>query len=303
MRIILVLALMIGALAASVARAEVPKVVASIQPLGSLVAAVMDGVAPPPAVLVTGVASEHGYSLKPSQARMVREADLLVLVSPDYEVFLQPLLTDRAPSSVLAMAQQNGMLLLPREDAEAHDHGTHDDHDGGLDGHMWLDPDNAGLLVEALAQRLAALDPDHATQYQANADKTIARLVDLDQTLTVRLGDVRQVPFAVFHDAWQYFRRHYGLSQRGVVTLDPERPPSAKHLAELRRTLTGQGVECLFREPQFPSPLVERLAADSGLRTGVLDPQGAALSLDKDLYFTLMTTLADGLQKCLTATP
>lgn len=300
MRTLLVMVLILWTSVASV-RAEAPTVVTSIQPLGSLVAAVMDGVSPPPTVLVTGATSEHGYVLKPSQARMIRNADLLVLVSPDYERFLDPLLTDRQPGSVLAMAQLDGMLRLTRHNHQDHDNDGHDH--GVLDGHMWLDPDNAKILVRAVAQRLAELDPEHAATYITNADKTAARLDALDRTLTLQLRDVQEVPFAVFHDAWQYFRHHYGLTQRGVVTLDPERPPSAKHLAELRKNLTVQGVACLFREPQFPSPLVNQLATDGNLRIGVLDPQGADLPLNKDLYFTLMTNLAQGLLQCLTTTP
>lgn len=290
------------------ARAEVPRVVASIQPLHSLAAAVMKGVGEP-ALLVTGAQSEHTYALKPSDARALQAAQVVVMVDEGYESFLaKPLKTRKTSLDVIAMADLPGAVTLtPRQggvweedehDDHNHSHGHGHDH-GAIDGHVWLDPTNARLLVTALADRLSELDPGHAETYHANAATTVARLSALDAELKARLAPVAGKPFVVFHDAYQYLEKRYGLAAAGSITVDPDRPPSARRLAALRDRLKAAGAACVFREPQFPAPVVKTLAASAGAREGVLDPQGAALPPGPDQYFALMTGLADGLTSCL----
>lgn len=289
------------------ARAEAPKVAVSIQPLHSLVAAVMKG-AGEPGLIVGGTASEHTYALKPSDARLINSAKLVVLVDEGYEGFLAKSL--KTKKNVLAMADLPGIVTLPPRqggvwEAEHHEADAHDsDHDhrhghADFDGHVWLDPDNAKLLVAAVAEKLTALDSDNAALYARNAADTAARLDALDARLRAALAPVAGRPYVVFHDAYQYFERRYGLAPAGAITIDPDRPPSAKRLAALRERLKQAGATCVFREPQFPARVVETLANSASARIGLLDPQGAALPPGPDQYFLLMTALADGLIGCL----
>lgn len=291
------------------ARAEVPKVVASIQPLHSLVAAVMQGVGAP-GLVVSGAQSEHTYALKPSDARMIQAARVVVLVDESYETFLaKPLKAKTNAADIIALADLPGAITLPTrkggvwepEHDEA-EHGGHDHHHhGAVDGHLWLDPSNARLLVVAVADRLAELDPAHDEAYHANARATVARLTALDTQMKAKLAPLAGKPFVVFHDAYHYVEQRYGLSSAGSITVDPDRPPSAKRLAALRDRLKAAGAACVFREPQFPAPVVQTLADASGARVGILDPQGADIPPGPDQYFTLMTRMAEALSSCLTA--
>jgi zinc transport system substrate-binding protein len=293
-------------------RAEVPKVMASIQPIHSLVAAVMQGVGTP-GLVVSGAQSEHTYALKPSDARALAAARVVVLVDEGYETFLaKPLRGHDKTLDVIALADLPGAHLLPTRkggvwegDDDAHaGHGHEGDHahrHGAIDGHLWLDPANARLLVTAVAARLGELDPEHAETYGANATATVARLEALDKQLAAKLAPVAGKPFAVFHDAYQYLEKRYRLSAAGAITIDPERPPSASRLAALRDRLREAGAACVFHEPQFPAPVAHTLAQASGAREGILDPQGADIPPGPDQYFTLMTRLGDGLASCLAA--
>lgn len=299
-------------MAALPAAAEAPKVVASIQPIHSLVASVMKGVAEP-GLVVSGAQSEHTYALKPSDARAIQAARVVVLVDENYETFLAKPLKNRKDSlDVIALADLPGAHVLPTrkgglweedDDHDDHkggkDHDHHGHHHGAVDGHVWLDPDNARLLVTAVADRLAEIDPANSAAYQANAKDTIARLQTLDAQMKERLATVADRPFVVFHDAYQYVEKRYGLAAAGSITVDPDRPPSAKRLAALRDRLRAAGAACVFREPQFPAPIVHTLADASGAREGVLDPQGADIPPGPDQYFTLMTRMADSLTSCL----
>jgi len=297
------------ALPFAAARAEVPKVVASIQPLHSLAAMVMEGLGQP-ALLVSGTASEHGYALKPSDMRVLEQAQVAVIIDTGYETFLaKPLKARGAKINVLAMADLPGMTVFqPREGGvwdghhHGHDHDAHGhDHHEELDGHLWLDTANAQVMVTALAETLAEMDPANAVAYHRNADTARTKLAALDAELKQRLAPLAGRPYVVFHDAYQYFEARYGLSAAGSITLDPDRPPSAKRLTALKEKLQQSKATCVFREPQFPAPIVETLAKSAGAKVGMLDPQGSSLPPGPDLYPALLSNLADSLTKCLSA--
>ncbi len=283
------------ALLANLARAETPVVVASVQPIHSLLASVMKGVGRPE-LLVEGQASEHGYTLKPSQARLVATAGLVVLVDPLYETFLaKPLELRQGKGETLVLAQLPGMIVLsPRVEPQEIHH-----HHEGIDGHLWLNPLNAKIIVNAAAEKLASMDPENGAIYRANADETSEKLTKLDDKLKYLLKGMEKKHYVVFHDAYQYFEQHYGLSPAGMITTDPDRPPSARKLAALREKLKAGKTACVFREPQFPADVVRRLVVDSGANEGVLDPQGAALTPGEGLYFALLTELGEGFVACL----
>ncbi len=291
------------------AYAEVPQVVASIQPLHSLAAMVMEGVGEP-ALLVRGTASEHGYALKPSDMRAIETAKLAVIIDTGYETFLAKPLKARGDKIVtLAMADLPGLTVFePREGGvwEAHDHHHKHDHDAHghdhhdeLDGHVWLDPHNAQLMLSALEAELSELDPANAATYQRNAEAARAKLAVLDGELKTKLAPLAGKSYVVFHDAYQYFEARYGLTPAGSITVDPDRSPSAKRMAALKDKLVAAKAACVFREPQFPAAIVDTLAKSANARVGLLDPQGAALPPGPALYPALLGNLADSLTKCL----
>ncbi len=294
-------------LASTAQAAEPPAILVSIKPLHGLVASVMKGVAEP-GLIVSGTASPHGYAFKPSDARALEKARLVIWVGKDFETWLERPV-GRA-SENLAMEDIAGMIRLPTREGgawEAHDHGhehedhhDHADHDE-IDGHLWLDPDNAGRLVDAVAARLAAIDPDRAGTYAANAAATRRRLAEVDGQLAAQLAPLAGRPYVVFHDAHQYFEKRYGLTPAGAVTVDPERPPGARRMAILRDRLKAAGASCVFREPRFAGPTVTALAEAAGARIAQLDPEGALVDPGPDAYFVLVKGIAAALVDCLSA--
>jgi zinc transport system substrate-binding protein len=186
------------------------------------------------------------------------------------------------------------------EAAHGHNHGQ-DDHDlEGHDMHLWLDPRNATAMTKAIVRALSAADPAHAAVYAANGVAVEARISALDDRLAAELAPVRGKPFVVFHDAYQYFDQRYGLAAVGAITVNPERSPGAERILAIRAKITERGAVCVFTEPQFEPRVVTRLVEDTGVRTGVLDPDAAAgRTPGEDLYFELMTDLADSLVHCL----
>lgn len=311
---------------------EAPEVAVSVKPLHALVSAVMLGVGTPK-LIVGGSASAHTYSLKPSNAQDLQAARLVFWLGPNFEHFLtEPLQSLASGATVVALDDTPGLMMLPfREggafeadehghaEGEAHaddaahvssenndnhdNHEDHDDHAGGKDLHFWLDPRNADLMVEQIRQALVAADPAHAAQYDANAKALEANLIALDAELQVSLAPLKDKPFIVFHDAYQYFEKRYGLRVAGSITVSPETPPGAERVREIHDKIRSLGATCVFSEPQFEPKLVSVVMEGSQARTGTLDPEGSTLPEGPDLYFKLMRGLATSLNECLAAKP
>jgi zinc transport system substrate-binding protein len=180
--------------------------------------------------------------------------------------------------------------------AEAKAHAHADEHDM----HLWLDPRNAAAMTRAIVATLSDADPANADRYAENGKALEARLADLDAQLEKQLAPVRGKPFIVFHDAYQYLDARYGLTAVGTITVSPDRAPGAARIREIRTTLAERGAVCVFTEPQFEPRAVSRLVEDTGVRTGVLDPDAAAAHTPgAELYFALMGDLATNLVACL----
>jgi len=267
-----------------------PKVVVSIAPLQSLVAAVTQGVSEVE-VLIPAGQSPHFFTLRPSDRRKISEADLLVWVGPGLEQGIVQSLSHVPESRLVTLEQVEGIQWLParvggnfeKRRRHGHDdgHHGHDHPDHGQshrlderDPHIWLSPANARVIVKSVADSLSAVDPANAQRYRRNADETLARLETLETTLQARLEPVRDRPFIVFHDAFQYFEHAFGLTAVGSVALGPEHTPSVRRVAELRDRIEQLGAICVFREPQFPPRLIETLVEGTSARSGVLDPLG-----------------------------
>jgi zinc transport system substrate-binding protein len=284
---------------------EPPRVVASIEPVQSLVAGVMAGVGTPDLV-VKGGGSPHSYSLRPSEARALARAQVIFWVGPNLESFLaKPLATLGAEARIVTLVEAPGVRLLPARvggvweaDAEEGEAGVGHEH-GTYDPHIWLDPQNARAIVEAAVSALSETDPARLAIYRANGRQVEARLEALEVQMEKKLDPVRGVPFVVFHDAYQYLDRRFGLEAVGSLIVNPEQPPGARRLEEIRSRIIALHARCVFREPQFEPRLVAILIEATSAHIGVLDPLGADLPPGPEAYFTLMRRLADNLRDCL----
>ena len=169
----------------------------------------------------------------------------------------------------------------------------------GYDPHLWLDPGNAAAWLGAIAKNLAAADPTNAARYRANADAARAVLTALERDIRDRVAPVRHRPFIVFHDAYQYFEAHFGVSAAGAISLGDASRPSAARVSEVRELINRSGAVCVFAEPQFEPRLLETVIEGTDIRKGVLDPVGTALTPGAGLYSQLLLNLARDLVACL----
>ena len=317
----------------SISKAEV-KVVASIKPIHSLVSYVMDGVGKPD-VIVDGYNSPHGFSLKPSHAKMIENADLIIWVGEDLEAFLEkPLNTISKKAVNIEIMDLSGIKKLKfreknifeghddhghghkekkhddhghghkekKHDDHGHKEAKHDDHGhdkhahGEHDPHVWLDPMNAKVIIKEIENQLVKLDPDNSSKYKANSKKAQSELDNLTKNIKSDLkGNLR---FVVFHDAYQYFENRFGIKVLGALTVNPDVLPGAEQLSEIREVIEHEKVNCLFSEPQFNPAIIKSIAKDTKIKTGVLDPLGATLDKGKGMYSELLQSMYASFKGC-----
>ncbi len=293
-KLLMFLSLLFPALPASALQVE-----ASLKPLQLVAAALVDGLAEP-GLLVPPEASPHHYALKPSEMRRIAEADLVIWVGPELELFLvKPLQQTEAQILQLLMDEEPGT----EADADRHHHEGEDGHHHETDAHIWMDP---VLMLEAaqkMRDTLIEIAPEHSDRLAANYDRFAAALLARDKDLRQRLAPLRDRGFFVFHDAYGRFVEHYGLRQLGYFTVDPGRQPGARHLGEIRRQLADQQAVCVFSEPQFRAAVVEAVTAGTGVRHGELDPLARDIAPGPDAYLQYLDALAGEFERCLNGEP
>lgn len=320
-----------------VAIAEVPKVAVDIAPVHSLVARVMEGVGTPDLVIQLG-ASPHEYSLRPSEAQSLQDADLVFWIGPDLTPWLtQTIETLASDASVTELLEATGTIELEfREGAlfEAHDHDDHaedghddhgdekhedhaedkhDDHDddgheeagheghdhGAHDPHAWLSPQNAMTWMNVIAGQLSAADPDNAGAYFANAAAGRAEIETLIGEVNATLDSVRGGQFIVFHDAYQYFENDFEFPAAGAISIGDVSDPSPARIAEIQARIADEGIDCVLSEPQFNPGMVATVLNGTAAKTGILDPLGSDLEPGPALYPQLIKNLSSTLAGCL----
>ena len=304
----------------SPAKADI-KVVASIKPIHSLASYLMDGVGKPD-LIVDGYASPHGFAMKPSHAKMLQNADLIFWVGEDLESFLEkPLKSIAKKAEKIELMEIKGLNKLEfreRNIFEGHDdhghdehkedehkeHGhkedKHDDHHehahGEHDPHIWLDPMNAKVILKEMAEHLIENDQENASTYKANLKKTLKDLDKLTKKVKSELNkDFKSI---VFHDAYQYFEKRFDVNVLGAFTVNTDVLPGAEQLSEIREIIEHDKVSCVFSEPQFNPDIINAVAKDMNIKTGVLDPLGATLTPGKTLYFDLISNMSKSFKSC-----
>ena len=315
------------------------KVVASIKPIHSLASYLMDGVGKPK-LIVDGYASPHGFSLKPSHAKMLQEADIVFWVGEDIENFLvKPLGSIAKNAEKIELLDIKGLKKLKfreRNVFEGHDdhghkeddhddhakkedghddehkdeHGHDDDHKkeghdehgheghahGEFDPHIWLDPLNAKVILKEMAKHLIENDQKNASVYKDNLKKANKDLDKLVKQVKSELNkDFKSI---VFHDAYQYFEKRFKVNVLGAFTVNTDVLPGAEQLKEIREIIEHDKVTCVFSEPQFNPDIINAVAKDMNISTGVLDPLGATLTPGKNLYFDLIKNMSKSFKGC-----
>jgi zinc transport system substrate-binding protein len=306
------------AMIGGVALSDTPKVAVDISPVHSLVSRVMLGVGTPDLIVQAG-ASPHGYTLRPSEAKALQDAQMVFWMGESLSPWMEGALdTLSRDATIITLLERDETILLEfREGAlfEEHDHDDHsdekhddhgdekhDDHDdhghGSYDPHAWLSPDNARIWLNLIASQLSIVDPENAGTYFANAAAGRLEIEALKAEVNSLLEPVRGKKFIVFHDAYQYFEEAFKISASGAISLGDASKPSPARIAEIQGRIEEESIDCVLSEPQFNKGLVATVMAGSNANTNVIDPLGVGLKPGPNLYNELIRDMTKTLVDC-----
>ena len=210
-------------------------------------------------------AEPHDLELAPRQVAQLGEADLAVYLS-GFQPAVDDAVAAQAPAA-LDVAEEVDLVPAGHGDEHADEHA-----DESVDPHFWLDPLRLADAGDAVAARLAELDPEGAQTYAANATRLREELEELDAELTEGLASCEVDVLVTSHAAFGYLADRYGFTQVGISGLDPDSEPDPRAIAEVANLVRESGVTTVYSEVLVDPAVAETVAAEAGATTAVLDP-------------------------------
>ncbi len=347
--------------------AETTGVVTTIQPINSLVSAII-GNTGKTISLIPAEISPHEHKLKPSDTKKLQNANIIFFVSDHLESSVAKVFKNLPKNiKIINLMEDTGIKHLAIRDNEAwerhdhhHGHGDHNDHDKHAkkhddhdhdkhekkhddhdhdkhekkhddhnhdkhekkhddhdhdkhakkhddhddhekedDVHIWLSPDNAVKIIKKINKELSLFFPENAKTYDQNANQMIKKINQLKVELKNELSGIKDKPFVVFHDAYQYFEKSFGLNAVGSVTLEGDVASSPKQISFIKDKIIKLKASCVFQEPQFDSKLVKIVVEGTNAQIGTLDPIGINVKSGENFYLQLLKNMAKSLKDCL----
>lgn len=291
-----------------------PRIVTSIKPLELLVHAIAPENTEVTSLVPAG-ASPHTYQMRPSQRRALADADRIFWVGPRMETFLERLLSgedfqqrqvalwnesaDEGQDEEAHTAHEHDEMHPADKPQDSHDHGHDHDHGEGEDPHLWLDPEMALAMVREIQAQLAMLPGAQPAELAANVASFEQALRTAEADIRQRLEAVRDISLFTYHDAFRRFADHYGLEIQGVLTLNPEQSPGARHIAELQQKLMASQNVCLLTEPQFNRQWWRSITEGIHLVTSTWDPLASNIDSSPRGYIEFQYAIADAVLACL----
>ena len=255
----------------------------------------MAGIGAPDLIIRHG-ALPHAYSLRPSEAAALEKADLVFWVSEGLTPWLKSRLEILASKArVVELMKADGAIELPYREGATF--ANHDDHNV-IDPHGWLDPENGKAWLGVMASELSKIDPSNTDLYFQNAAAGTLEISEAVARIDEALISVRGVRFIVFHDAYQYFERRFGISASGSILVGDALAPNPARIIEIRGQVAEMGIGCVFSEPQFNPGLVASVFRDAEVSTAVIDSQGIELALGMALYPQVLESIAKEIVDC-----
>jgi ABC-type Zn uptake system ZnuABC Zn-binding protein ZnuA len=209
--------------------------------------------------LVPANGDVHTFEARPADVRTVATAKLLVMNGLGLDDWLEKTVRNASAEGTPVLklgVNLTGADLLTGEEA------------GTTNPHLWMNVRYAELYVDRIAAALKDADAAHATRYDQQAQAYRKRLDDLDQRIRTKIAVVpasaRKV--VMFHDAFPYFAQAYAITIVGVAIAAPGQDPSAGYTADLIGAIREAHVKAIFSESQFPTKLVDQLAAETGAK-------------------------------------
>ena len=278
------------------AQAQTMNVLSSVKPINLIVQELTNGVSES-SYLVPQSASPHDYALRPSDIKKIKNADMIIWYGNDLEPFLSKVLADQ--KNVITISEFSSVDFYHFDQHGHDDHAEESGHHHNTDPHFWLGPKEALGVAKEITVQLIKIDPLNKDQYKSNLAAFENKLAQAVETISKQLKPVQSKGYFVFHDAYGYFERYFGMNNLGHFTVSPDRKPGAKTLINIKKSLLNQQAVCVFSEPQFEPATVTTITRGTGVHKGELDPLAIQQNDEEGAYFIFLSTISNELSRCL----
>jgi len=278
-----------------------PSVVVSIKPIHSIVTTLMTGIAEPK-LLLKSSNSAHTFHLKPSQVRMISNADLVIIISEDFESGLRKAIKNIENDSLFQITSL-GTLNIHKSRSEilySKEHEEHEEHEESIyDLHLWLDINNTKLIAKHISELLIKIDPINEDKYNNNVLELMLDLEELKIDLEKEIAPFLTRQFAVFSDTTQYFEKSMNFLRPIIITPYHGARLSIIRTLMAKEAMSDLSVSCLLYGQEAKPNQISVLLEGLSLKTFEIDIMGTKYPAGPDQYFNLMKRISSQLASCL----
>lgn len=223
--------------------------------------------------LVPPGSEAHEYELTSRQLERAQKSNLVIFLGDGFQPAVEKLVRG-VPADVRTTDLLTGLRLWSvTQQLDGVDGTTAGEVlDGDMDPHVWLDPDNMARMAERVAKELAAVDPSHTADYEANLRTYVARLQGLADKMRTGLADCDSRVVVTSHRAFEYLARRFALRQIPIAGITPDTEPSAKTMEAVAKLAKAEHVGTIFFEESQSASLSKTLASEIGVKTAALNP-------------------------------
>ena len=277
-----------------------PQVVVSIKPIHSIVESLMDGIASPELLLKSNN-SAHTFHLKPSQIRMIEDADLVVSIGDQFEIGLRKALKNLNSKNRVEIMSLNNLDLhqYRAEKIYEKDHQEHDQETSTYDMHLWLDINNMKKIAHHIYLLLVDVDPVNTNRYNQNLQLLTSKLDALETEIEAQMHPFSSKIYATFSDTIQYFEKKYRLGRPVIVTPYHGARLSINRTLASKNTMNDFEVSCLIYGTEVRKSQISVLSEGLNLKVHRIDILGQEFSAGPEQYFNLMKKISNQVASCL----
>jgi len=272
-----------------------PSIVVSIKPIHSIVTKIMDGVTKPE-LLLDSNSSAHTFHLKPSQIKMISNADLVIVISENFELGLRKALKNINEDSHLKISELD-QLIIHNSRGEAIYNKNEDS--SKFDFHLWLDVNNMQLIATYISNMIIELDPKNEYIYSKNLKEVNLELDELKEQIKQQLAPFSSTPFAIYSDTLQYFEKSLELKRPVIITPFHGAGLSIKRTLDAKRKIKDLNISCLIYDTEVKAKQLRVLSEGLNLKSFKIDILGNEFAPGPDQYFNLMKKTSSQLSLCL----
>ena len=296
----LLLSLLLIFLFKSIHAQSAPMVVVSIKPIHGIVQSLMEDVASPE-LLLNSNNSAHTFHLKPSQIKMIENADLVVTIGDEFEIGLRRAFQNFDESKRLEISRMASLKTHKYRADKLYEKDPQDTNQDDLrnDMHLWLDIDDMKKISKHINSLLIDIDPDNENKYNENLSSLMSKLDALQIEIEKQMLPFSSDIYATYSDTIQYFEKKYNLGRPIIVTPYHGARLSINRTLASKNTINDLDVSCLFYGTDVRKSQISVLSEGLDLKAYKIDILGQEFDQGPDQYFKFMQNISNQVTLCL----